>query len=350
MVNITRPNSPDLSVRNAKEFVYVKGDATTDGSLRFDPSLSNPGAVAVQLRTEGVWDRTALDIAASTLHIGHDLSLAAAGEWLETDSITHEHKSLVPHIEFNDAVGTQFAHSPLVSLKYYRYLFQQDVRDELIGTSISDTLVIGRKALNSKIYLKGGSVAPTEPVTLSFRKDSPSGDLFWRRGIPPSTFMVNKFGPVEGASAAPNPAFSIIDSTQNGLANGEVVHINGSQHYDGFHSVSDVTTDTFQIARPFVGDDVGEWVTVNDSEIDLLGDISSNVGDVWYITVECATPMSIITDSSGNWWGGLDLQLIDPIDIVLDNQMFSAEADVYIFDDAEYVLDKRFQTGTYRLP
>ena len=429
MVSITRPNSPDLSVRNAKEFVYVKGDADTDGSLRFDPSVANVGAVSVQLRTDGVWDRTALDVSGDTIHLGHDLSLAASGEWLRTYTIVHDHNSLIPHTHLTDAEGTTQLHTPAVSLKYYRNTIQPTYGGIVDGALITDTLEISHRTITTKLYLKCGLTAVTEPVTLTIRKGSFEGDLFWQRDLPVSMFPVGRLGDyseVIDASVFGAQISSVTDDgsgtavfhtpTPHGLSVSQILQaINGfpPQTYDGPGFVAAINSpDTFEITRTpggpsigylgpgsgtydtasativapnndmndlelvrlydgavyngsftvyntqpnsfdfdinYGGDSSGSWNGSTDIEIDLGGDVSADAGDVWYITLESAAPMSFVTDPAGALWSAADFQLVETIDIVENTQLFTAEADVIINDEAEYTLWKVFQSGTYRL-
>ena len=64
--------------------IYINGDSETDGSIRLVPDLSSGTELEVQRRSDGVWNDTGIVIAASTIYLGRELQISAAGEYMLT--------------------------------------------------------------------------------------------------------------------------------------------------------------------------------------------------------------------------------------------------------------------------
>lgn len=188
---------------NPDGFVYIKGCEFTDGSIRLLPDDTSEN-VEFQLRTAGVWNETGIQIAGASIHIGRDLEMAAAGEYVRTHEIRDGQDSLIPHVFFNDT-GTEFPHSPVLGKKVTRLVLQADNSSQIVGTDIQATSLSPANLLASRVYFQTGSIGATAPTTLTFRRDSISGPIFWQRVLPsslmmtPNTeFIVDLFGFAEG--------------------------------------------------------------------------------------------------------------------------------------------------------
>lgn len=328
--------SHDVTTTNPVETLYVKGDDTTDGSLRFSPSETNSGAIKAELRTASVWDRTAFDIASSTLHLGHDLSLGSSGEWLRTFSVLHGLNSLVPHVHFTDELGTNQLHSPLVSLKFTREPIQFQFGGMASGTVLSDSISMNHRAIYSSIYLKGGTIAATEPVTVELRRDSPVGDVFFKRSYNQSLFTSGKMGDITSVTD-PSSSGAITTVTDNGsglavfhtnapenLVVGSAVNIR-SGIYLGTHFVSAVvSTTSFETGALFIGDSTSLYNSVeidihsvthdlqNGDEIRVYGTTNYDANYIVY-GVEAdnfRVTRTYVTDQTGGWISSADI-LID---------------------------------------
>ena len=81
---------------NPTNFIYLKGDEDTDGSLRIVPDLDDEENFEFQLRTGGVWNDTGIQIAASTIHLGRDLRIGGAGDWVRLTNTAESLQALIP--------------------------------------------------------------------------------------------------------------------------------------------------------------------------------------------------------------------------------------------------------------
>lgn len=194
---------------NPDGFVYIKGCEFTDGSLRLLPDSVGEN-VEFQLRTDGVWNETGIQIAGTTIHVGRDLDISAAGEYIQTRENRTEENSLIPQVPFNDN-GTGFPHTPVLGKKIVRVLLQPDESSEVTGTTLQTTtgnpltrVVLG-DVLASRFYLKTGSIGATAPTTITFRRGGALGPIFFQQILPvslmelPNTeFSVDLFGFLEG--------------------------------------------------------------------------------------------------------------------------------------------------------
>ena len=180
----------DTRKDNIREFIYVKGDADTDGSIRLMPDAVDAVNVEFQLRSNGVWNDTGIQIAASTVYLGRELEVSSGAEYIRTTVASEPgFQSLAPHIPYTEESGTSpYPDTPILSPITIREVFQPDDSREVSGTTIAYAGPAPRRELTTAAYYKTGSIAATEPVTLEFRRDSESGILFFRIEYPSSTF------------------------------------------------------------------------------------------------------------------------------------------------------------------
>lgn len=192
-------------VSTPRGHLYVVGDEYTEGSLRLVPDVLDEN-VEMQRLTDGVWNDTGIQIAASTVHLGRDLQVSGAGEWIKTHEISGGYTALIPHSPFDDDVGTDPPHAPIVGEKAIRAFQQSDDAYEVIGTDISSILHNTTTTLRSRLYLKTGSVGATKPMTIMMHRGPAHEDLiFWMRTFPaslmstPNTeFQIDLLGHLQG--------------------------------------------------------------------------------------------------------------------------------------------------------
>ncbi len=190
MLTIQRPSVTDVSVYNPNEIIYIKGDESTDGSIRIIPDISTGVNAEFQLRASGVWNDTGIQIAASTIFLGRDLEVKAAGDWILTTDVQVDHEALIPHIEFTDAAGTvPYAHVPILSPLIEDFPIQPDFSSEVITNAYRGSSTNPAELLVKRIKYKTGSVAATDDVTVSYNR--PPGVTFWTQNYPASHFPAN---------------------------------------------------------------------------------------------------------------------------------------------------------------
>ena len=171
-----------VSEDNTLEALFVKGDESIDGSLKIIPT-SDGGGFRFEAKSGGVWNLAPIEIAAATIHIGSDLSLSGAGEWVETRSKSTDQKALLAHVNFDDE-GTQIAHSPVLGKKIIKFIAQPDESEEVIGKVLTGEIVSPITGLRTKLYLKTGSVGATSEVLYTVRRGGSEGPIFWQRNLP----------------------------------------------------------------------------------------------------------------------------------------------------------------------
>jgi hypothetical protein len=180
----------DVVKENYGDKLYLSGNEFVDGSLRAIPDLVTGENFELQLRTNGVWNDTGLQIAASTVFLGRDLELKGAGDWVHTTDIQGDHKALVPHIEFTDAGGTvQSGHMPILTPLIENFPIQTDFSQEIVTQNYTVTQINPAELLAKRAHYKTGSVAATQPVNISYER--PLGTIFWTQNFPASRFPAN---------------------------------------------------------------------------------------------------------------------------------------------------------------
>lgn len=209
-----------VSQENLANVVYIKGDADTDGSIRVVPDITFGTEAEFQRRASGVWNDTGIQIAGSTVYLGRELRLSSGGQWLMTRDASEGKKALVPQMEFTDAAGSR--DMPFVAAldaKSSDVPIQTDGTGEFVGTSFSYNFTSASIFLFADITLHTGATAATSPVTVTFRRASLSGQIFYTRTFPASAFAANTAVRIETDSLVEfNPddvAFVILESATN---------------------------------------------------------------------------------------------------------------------------------------
>jgi len=187
---VQTPQGVNVGVHNPGETVYIKGNANTDGSIRL--VTSERGEVAsLEIRTSGIFRSTGLNLAAGSLSLGLDLSIAAQGSQLVIKSIEAGNQDLSLGTEFNDT-GSGPPKVPILSGRINRLVVQSDISEERITTSDVDAFIGVTNAFRYTFYFKTGSVAATAPVTLEISKGSaPGGEVFFSEEMPASDWPAN---------------------------------------------------------------------------------------------------------------------------------------------------------------
>jgi hypothetical protein len=178
-------------VKNEDNFIYLKGDADTDGSMRIIPDLVNGLNFEFQLRTDGVWNDTGIDIAASTIHIGRDLKIGAAGDYIHITDRDDDFNAIVPFLKYSDAGTGLYPQVPILGEKKTTY-FQTDDTTTYHSTLHSWTAYPPLDFLVEGMIFKTGAIAATAPVKVRiFKGVDNTGELFFEQNYPPAMFPAN---------------------------------------------------------------------------------------------------------------------------------------------------------------
>lgn len=182
----------NVGIYNPGSDLYIKGDDTTDGSLRFQFTERDEFA-HIEKRANGVWNDTGIRISSSTLNIGRDMQLSAISGFLETKNpsatVGHQ-RSFLPHIEFDDQ-KTLEVHAPTISPPENHVVYSTAV-SEIIGTTIGIQLGLSPARIVDGSIHEIGSIGASAPVTVSFYNGTDNtGILFNRRVLPASDLIAN---------------------------------------------------------------------------------------------------------------------------------------------------------------
>lgn len=195
MVDFQRPagSGTDVSTSNPNAIIYIKGDANTDGSIRIIPDTSFDEQAEFQLREGGVWNDTGILIAASTVYLGRELQLSAGGEYLLTKDFATDIRSLVPHVRFDAATGTDATVAvPVVGALVPDVIIQPDDTGEISGSTIQFSTLSAFLLLANALILKTGTLAgATDEVTVNLYRTGFGTDLFYKRTYAASEFPIN---------------------------------------------------------------------------------------------------------------------------------------------------------------
>lgn len=184
--------SVDVTTENDAEVIYLKGDATTDGSLRLVPDLSNSTEFELQLRSNGVWNDTGIVIAASTVYLGRELQISGGGEFILTKDSLSAIKSFIPHVRFDDSTGTVTTLAVPQVAAPVTTILQSDDSGEMSGSTIQFLGLSTTAVLADSLILRTGSTAATDVVTLKMHRDGYNGSqLFYQRDYAASEFPAN---------------------------------------------------------------------------------------------------------------------------------------------------------------
>lgn len=187
-VVIQRATGTNLAVSNPGEIVYLKGNESTDGSIRF---LVDAGIPEVQERKAGIWVAGELRLDASTLFLGRDVSIKGIGSHLQINSNEANRKSLLLEVAFDDA-GTALPHTHILAARQNRVVFSSNIVGEIITSLFELEVASLLTAFRYKYYFKTGSVAATAAVTMTLTKGhAPAGALVFTKTMPASQWPAN---------------------------------------------------------------------------------------------------------------------------------------------------------------
>ncbi len=192
-VDVQRPSTLDVTVTNPNDLVYIKGDATTNGSVRFRVA---DGVTSIRQRINDVWNYGSLLISSGSLLLELDMVLGALAGFLRTTnpsgSVGHN-VSIIPHIEHDDITGTttKQLHVPITNIAATFVLFStavSQVSGTVLGQSIADT---PGRALSTSVH-EVDTTGATSTVTVKwFIGSDNTGTLVNDRDFQASDFLAS---------------------------------------------------------------------------------------------------------------------------------------------------------------
>ena len=189
-ITIQRGSGPNLAVRNPLETVYLRGDEFTDDSVRLIVGDAEIDVPRMERRANGVWNLTEFELSTTTLLIGRELALSAAGSLLQTEAVEFGERFLMPAIPRSDA-GTTHPFTPTLSAKTIGFPEEPDDSAELIQTVHEYDQFTGPDfTLIDRLTFKTGSVGSSAPVVFKISQPGESGQVIYFRRILPANFFV----------------------------------------------------------------------------------------------------------------------------------------------------------------
>ena len=186
-------STPHMNVKNPEDKLYIKGDETTDGSIRFEFTTGDTNA-HVERRANGVWNDTGFRFASSSLQLGYNTTLSAIAGFIEIVdlSATVGHQiSFLPHTEIGEDGATEFTHAPAMKVAETFVVFSGAV-SETTSTTIGINLsVLPARAVVSSIHEVGTTSATSEIVVSFYKGTDNTGILFDRKTLPASDMPAN---------------------------------------------------------------------------------------------------------------------------------------------------------------
>lgn len=172
-VTISRPPGIDVSVNNPNTTIYLKGNESTDGSIRYQIIQADGSDITeIQLRVDGLWQPTSFKTGSGSVLVGVLLRLSAAGNNLiTTDGATraffNARAAFQGGVNFRSEGQASLATIFNITDFTERGIFRSDESSTFTGTLIENiTLNNTVHLITGLFYFKTGATAATEPVRI----------------------------------------------------------------------------------------------------------------------------------------------------------------------------------------
>lgn len=191
MVNISRPSGVNVGINNPGTTVYIKGNESIDGSLRYQVVPNGSiGVTEIQERKSGLWQPASFKTGADSLLVGTLVSLSVAGTHLMTVDDSRAH--FLARSSFEDGVSTSLAIMLNAFSFSERVILSPDEDGSFIGTSISTVSTNTFHVIAGKFYFKTSTIAASQPVTIRvWNGTDDTGLLIFEQTYPASEFPEN---------------------------------------------------------------------------------------------------------------------------------------------------------------
>lgn len=190
------------SLANQDGDLFINGDDFTDGSQVIRSNDDDP-VPHLEKRASGVFNLGEFRIAGGSLFVDYDMEIGSLAGFVQTinPSATVGHdRSLLPHIEFDDDIGTTASqlHVPIANITQVFTVFSTPVGE--VTAVLSDDLfrvgqllgVLPGRALGTSTHLVGATVPTTQVVVSIFVGTDNTGTRVSRRVLPSSDFVAGQ--------------------------------------------------------------------------------------------------------------------------------------------------------------
>jgi len=176
---------PDVTTSNDVHFIYLRGDADTEDSVRF---MLDNGTTKIQKLVDSIWVDASFTSGSATINFSNDVSVGSVGHHLNISSKSTGEKYFAIQIPFNDD-GTKDVGTPKLGTKIFRSIIQPDESGEWIGTTLRYDRPITSQFIYDKLYFKVGSVIATKHIRIRLYRNIEDRDhLFYDETFNYSTF------------------------------------------------------------------------------------------------------------------------------------------------------------------
>lgn len=176
------------NVKNDLEVLYIKGDSSTDGSIRLSiDSVSDN--TQIEKRISGIWQPASFETGPNSLWVGNNIGLAAVGHHLATES-TDGHLHFHAHSPFD---GGLISEDTIVVDAYgytERMVLQSDDSGEWAGSIWNSESLSSMDTISPFIYFKTGSTPASDIVRFQVWEGGAEGvgQLIFDESYPASDF------------------------------------------------------------------------------------------------------------------------------------------------------------------
>lgn len=205
----------DVTKKNTKNILYIKGDADTDGSIRIVFTDGDKDS-HVERRAGGVWNDTSFRFASSSVGLGRDLRIGAVGGFIESFNISEmdDHiQALIPHIQFDTSGTTKAAHVPILDVRQDLIVFAGPATGEVTGTVLGQVFSVIPSRILHRTTHTTGSIGATSQIQISYYK-----------GTDNTGSLISRFNIAAGTMPA-NTTFTVIFDDDFGFENAEDIFI-----------------------------------------------------------------------------------------------------------------------------
>ncbi len=182
---------PPISRTNPLNFAYIRGDATTEGSIRFSVD-GNSDIALIEKLDSGVWNKSSIKAGGDTLWVGENVGIQSVGHHIATESSEPNHLHFHANSEFNGQIST--SDTKIVNAYSYspKLVFQADESGSFTGTSFSYTIAPFSNIIARIGYIKTGLVAATSNIKIQIWEGTDdTGTLIHDQSYPYSDFTAN---------------------------------------------------------------------------------------------------------------------------------------------------------------
>ncbi len=179
----------DVTIENPENIVYIRGDETTDNSIRLVIGANDQ--TQLQRRKNGVWNTTSLELDKNSLLLGPSVSIGSQGTSIKISSVDGNRESIILDIPISDS-GTQEPRTIRAMPRVNRVIAQPIFNVETVTQTSLFPIITAFQGYIFTAHFKIGSVAASESLTFTVTGGLvPGGPIFFQKEFPANDFPEN---------------------------------------------------------------------------------------------------------------------------------------------------------------